>query len=439
MSAVRRARRLLPICPLLALVLAGCSGAISVPAASSTQRPGLTTPVLLETPAQADNLVNSVGVDTHFNYPTTPYATQFPIVSAALIASGIRHIRDGSISFTPPYSTMLQTLGAAGIMHSVGFDTNVTPAQITQALAAQAPYVESVEPANEWDGSAGSNPGWLQQLLAEQSLLYATVRSNPLNANLVVLGPPLAHQNLYALLGNLNAVSDAGNLHNATCNLNPGTTTNLGIPTMTAYLRLSTSKPIWTTETGYGDDTTRPCALPDAVIAKYDPREVGERFLAGEPRTEFYQFTDMPSDKVFGSMGLTFASGAPKAQYLALASMLHLLSDKGSAFSPQPLSYSISGATSNLHHLLLQKRDGTYFLLLWLEVPSWKPLNATNVGGSALVVSPQSVTVTCTSAHASATLFNYASTQSLASTALSSSTSSYTFPVSDSIAYLSFK
>jgi hypothetical protein len=392
---------------------------------------------LTETPAQSDAFAGSIGVDSHFNYTNTPYVTQWPAISTALIGSGIRHIRDGGLGYGD-YGTTLATLGKAGIMHDIGFSTNITPFELTTSLALQAPYVDGVEPANEWDSSG--DPTWAADLDAEQLLLWSTIRANPLNAGIAVAGPALANQSLYGELGNLDAVSDAGNLHNATCNQNPGTSTDLGIPTMTAFVRESTSKPIWTTETGYNDSMLRPCGLPDAVIAKYDPRTVAERFLAGEPRVYFYQLADMElQDPVFGNTGLIFSSGVPKPQFVSLKSMVVLLRDPGSAFSPQPLSFTISGATQNLHHLLVEKRDGSYFLMLWLEVPSWIGNAPSEVGGNPLTVLPQTITVAPAVPHASVTIFHYAITDLLGSTRLPPGQSSYTFPVTDSISFLLLK
>jgi hypothetical protein len=387
-------------------------------------------------PAQSDALADAVGVDSHFNYWTSPYHTAYQAVSSALISSGIRHIRDGYVNYVGPNSA-IATITAAGIRHGVGFNTGVTASQVTALVSAQASAIDYVEPTNEADSGAKST-AWVAPLLAEQQVIYKAMRSNPAFANIPVLGPSMASQVHYANLGNMNPVSDLGNLHNATCNQNPGTSSNLGIPTMTRLIRVSTTKPIWTTETGYGDDLSRPCAIPDQVIAKYDPRTVVERFIAGEPRVYFYQLADMPSDPVFGSMGLLDSAGNPKPQFTSIASLVRLVSDKGSSFSPVPLSYKITGSTQNLQHLLLQKRDGTYLLLLWLEVPGWSG-SPNNIGGTAVSVAPQTVTISTAQSHATANMFKYSPSWSFAESSLPAGTNSYTFPVGDTIEVLELK
>jgi hypothetical protein len=50
--------------------------------------------------------------------------------------------------------------------------------------------------------------------------------------------------------------------------------------------------------------------------------------------------------------------------------LIALLADPGAVFTPGGLTYRIDGTTESVHHTLLQKRDGSFFLALWLEVPS---------------------------------------------------------------------
>jgi hypothetical protein len=80
----------------------------------------------------------------------------------------------------------------------------------------------------------------------------------------------------------------------------------------------------------------------------------------------------MPSDPVFGGMGLIRADGTPKPQYSALAAMIALLTDRGPAFRPSSLTYSLEGVIpSDVHHLLLEKSDGHFFLALWRETSGY--------------------------------------------------------------------
>jgi hypothetical protein len=398
------------------------------PTASQVAIVSGSSPLPAVSAAAADSFVNSIGVDTHFNYNGTPYTTNFSTIAAALVASGIRHVRDGVVDDNFPQN--LAYLGQNGIKHGVAFPVTTTAEQIISTIAGYAPYVEYVEPQNEYDLSG--DPNWAAEIVNEQHLLESTLRANSAYAGISVLGPSFGNLTDAAFVGPLDPYEDFGNLHNYPCNFNPGTTNSVGIAAATALLRASTqTKPIWTTEVGYADNLVQwSCALTDAVIAKYDPRTVAERWLAGEPRTYFYQFADMSPEQNYNSMGLVTMAGTTKPQYTALQSMIALLSDPGSTFQAAALPYALGGNTANVQQLLLEKRDGTYFLMLWLEVPSWNP-----AFGIPANVSPQTISLTLPRAPASATQYSYTSSWTLQSATLSSST---TIPisVSDAITFV---
>ena len=66
-------------------------------------------------------------------------------------------------------------------------------------------------------------------------------------------------------------------------------------------------------------------------------------------------------------------SSSPKPAFTALKNLIALLRDDGSAFKAASLSYSLNGYVNNLHHTLLQKRDGSFYLALWVEGYNWDP------------------------------------------------------------------
>jgi len=383
----------------------------------------------------ANDFVDSVGVVSHFDYWGTPYNSAWPAISDALIGSGIKHIRDGGAYNSPRYLSRLALLGRHGINHSAIFKVDTTAAQIRHTLTAFLPYVDFVEPQNEYNASRDEQ--WPTRLSAEQKLLYRTVREYPDFAGIAVLGPALNFASYYATLGRLDEYEDAGNLHNYPCNLNPGTTKlHFGIATNHAQIRESTpSKPIWTTETGYGDNMTLEpqCGLADETIAVYVPRMVAERWLLGEPRTYFYQLADMPSDRRFGQLGLLTADGTPKPQFVALRSMLQLLADPGNAFVPTPQRFEVT-PLPDLRELALQKRDGSYELLLWREIESADPRTS-----APLEIAPLEASVTVPTGTRSVTAHTYDTGFGLQARALIPERGSVRVAVTDRITFLEFQ
>ena len=374
----------------------------------------------------ADAFVDSVGVDTHFNYGQSSYRSSYSAIRNALVNSGIRHIRDGSLGYSNPQA--LASLGQAGVKHSVEFPVTATAAQITATLQGFAPYVDFVEPQNEYDEKNGGDPNWVANIVSEQKLLYTTVKSNPAFSSITVLGPALGHPWNAAVIGPLDAYEDAGNEHDYTCNANPGTTTSTGIGPITTLLRNSTqSKPFWTTEVGYADNAAGwSCATSDSIIAKFDPRTIAERWLSGEQRSYFYQFADTAPGKNYDSMGLVTHSGEPKPQYRSIQSLLALLADPGSTFSPTPLTIGLGGNTSNVQQIVLAKHDGSYYVLTWLEVP------ALSLTGASLQVSPQTVSLVFPKTPSSLVQYTYAANGSLQPHAVTAATTE-SLQVTDSL------
>ncbi len=66
-----------------------------------------------------------------------------------------------------------------------------------------------------------------------------------------------------------------------------------------------------------------------------------------------------------------------KPAYVALKTLSLMTFDPGPGFTPQKLVYKIQGGTKDTFHTLLQKRDGTFLLILWQEVSSWDPKTMT--------------------------------------------------------------
>jgi F5/8 type C domain len=123
------------------------------------------------------------------------------------------------------------------------------------------------------------------------------------------------------------------------------------------------------------------------VQAKYLARLIFEAFNRGFARVFLGAITDRSDDEQamddqrivhFGAVasdfvlndGLTRFEGTPKPSFTGTSNLVAILADPGAAFATGSLTYRIDGAPETLHHTLLQKRDGTFFLALWLEIPS---------------------------------------------------------------------
>lgn len=356
---------------------AAVSTAFNVAPAGSTP----VTPASGELAVSAKTFTNTVGINIHLTNGDTLYMTNFPLVLSSLKDLGITHVRDGLVDFgsgPSDYYTKHQTLGANGI--SGDFITNLTEsAALIQAYPARVGNMEAVEAPNEYDTSG--DPNWAANLSQYLGVLHGAVYGAQPMTGIDLFGPSLvnpnwyAANNSYATLGAVSNYFDQGNLHNYFGGRNPGTPgwTPQGYGSINFAMNAARSvwpaEPLVTTETGYYDDSTIAYSLPDAYIAKYMPRVLLEQYMHGIQRTYLYELAD--NQYSGGSYGLLRADGSQKPAYVALQSLMRLLADPGSGYTTAQLQYGLAGAAADVHHLLLQRRDGTYLLALWIEEPSF--------------------------------------------------------------------
>jgi hypothetical protein len=327
--------------------------------------------------SRADAFVDSIGVNVHMNYTDTAYANSGRLVDS-LAGAGIRHVRDGLDWNTPQAYAAFDRLADRGIgttfiMGEPGGRTG-TLDQLLSVLRTRR-SVDAVEGPNEYGSSGDSD--WVARLRDYQGRLYNGVNGDPALAQLPVLGPSLVTWQQYEALGDLRAALDAGNVHPYPGGDAPEANLDWWLPVVAP---VSGDRPVWATETGYHNATQtsgghRPAS--EAAAATYLPRLYLEYFRRGVPRTFAYELVDLRLDAGRGdqeaNFGLLRSDYTEKPAYRRLANLIAVLSDPGPAHPVQPLGVSIDGAPSDLRQLLLQKRDGSYYLVMWRAARVWDP------------------------------------------------------------------
>src|SRR5579863_3600513 len=117
---------------------------------------------------------------------------------------------------------------------------------------------------------------------------------------------------------------------------------------------------------------TQTGTIPESVEASYIPRTLLLSFSKGIKRTFVYELLDEFSSTGYGLLANDFSE---KPAFLALKNLISTLQDPGGQFTPGSLTYGVTGNTNTVQHLLLQKRDGSYWLILWLEQSSYDATN----------------------------------------------------------------
>jgi hypothetical protein len=326
--------------------------------------------------APAGAFVDSIGINTHTYYSDTVYGARFPDVKQRLAELGIHHIRENLVVDRPDQYQGLRELSAMGIRSTLVLgDPDEGEANLQELLATTGGElggaVEALEGPNEFDQRGGSD--WAQRLRQYQQRLYVAVKSDPALAGLPVLGPSIVQRAHEQELGDISGMLDYGNTHSYPDGEEPES--NIASRLESAGWN-SGSKPVIATETGYhtalgGNGEHEP--VSEQAMATYLPRLYLEYFRRGIPRTFSYELLDEGPGGVEqeDSFGLLRNDLTPKPAFDALRSTIRLLDDPGPAFTPVPLDYRVGGDRTGLSRLLLQKRDGSYYLALWRSESVW--------------------------------------------------------------------
>jgi hypothetical protein len=390
------------------------SNGFSISAPSSI--PGVTA-------KSADSFVDSVGINVHFGYNNTPYYTLSSQLVTYLGQLGVRHLRDnmeweGTTASSPLYAIHNQ-LGALGIKTDYILTSLTQPMSQVASFAGLVNDMEAVEATNEYDASGDAN--WVANITAQQTTLYNQIHGSTATKGVTVLAPALAQSYNDPQLGNLSAISDASNLHAYFAGWNPGNPGTGGAANAAYYLQYvnDPGKPTWITETGYYSDHVPyggGFGVGEALQATYTPRSMFQWWMAGATRSYTYELIDAISSNNF--WGLIRYDGTPKPAFYAAKNLLTLLSDPGAPFSPGSLAYSLSGASSQVQQLLFQKRDGSFYLALWVEAAG---MNA--ITGADITVPQQTVLVALGNFPSTVTSYQWDATGTMTTTSLSQSQS----------------
>jgi hypothetical protein len=350
----------------------------------------------------ADSFVDSIGVGTHLTYQNTLYYTAWPQVLSDLQQLGVRHIRDGYFdpSWGAPYTTEHQQLAQSGIKtdYVIPYDTTIT-AQTIEQLSAETQDMELLETPNECDLAGSCGGTTTASGLANMVAFMPTLQAAGSALGIPLIGPSFAAYESFALVGNIASLMNYSNLHVYFGGRNPG---SMGWGAPDAEGNAFGSFPFWLdqanivgpglppviTETGYMSfpGTLTPFTIPLNIEASYIPRTYLLSYMHGIGRTYQYELLEDPNSPGFG---LVDGNLNQRPAYLAIKNLIANLSDPGPSFTAGQLQFSLQGGDSTVNHMLFQKRDGSFWLVLWLEQSSYDTVNQV-----ATPVTPQSVTLT---------------------------------------------
>ncbi len=359
--------RTLAALTLVLAVLGGCGGASTAAGDPSGVRAH-----------QARTFVDSLGINTHTYYSDTVYHRRFATIERRLRELGVSHIRENLVLHRPDQYRMLSRLAGAGIDSQLILGDPGTGRSGLRRLVAIAArlhgVLSAVEGPNEYDLSG--DPDWRRKLDDYQRRLYRLIRASPALKNTPVVGPSVGQLADELKVTDLSRYLDYGNIHSYP----DGDPPEWILATwLRAAARTSAGKPVMATETGYhtalaASDGQRP--VSEEAMAVYVPRAYLEYFSRGVVRTFPYElvdeFPDPGNDEPESNFGLLRNDLSPKPAFRAVRNLAGLLRDPGPPFTPGRLDYTLGGDLEDLHSLLLQKRDGRFYLALWRATSVWE-------------------------------------------------------------------
>ena len=360
--------------------------------------------------AQAsDDFVESLAIGTKFGYCPGRLCDNYPEVKALLAELGIRYIRD--IPYPEPWRIRtelyeehgIRLLAEANRTWGKPLDSENISARL-EAIKSWGKMVVGIVGVNEYDlpffhsceETEGCDPNWSEESWPTsyrqfQQRLYERVKADPeLNHLPVVLGP-MAHLDNLEKLDDLSDVCDKGNDHSYPGGWGKpsqesgwgGKDTVRSIDEVVEKVQqVCPGKKLWITETGYEEDNgdRNKHFITRQAKAKYLPRIYANYYLQGEIEKTFL-FELLNSTQPGTSFGIIDTDLNPTPAYYAIKNMISLLeeatwNDKTQSwqypnFKPSSLKYTLEGDNTDIKHLLLQKSDKTFYLLIWQEVYSY--------------------------------------------------------------------
>jgi hypothetical protein len=256
--------------------------------------------------------------------------------------------------------------------------------------------------------------------------------------NVPVLGPSFAAYESYGMVGNIASEMTYNNLHVYFGGRNPGTP-GWGAPD--AQGNAYGTFPFWLdqanldapglaseiTESGYmtfpGNPT--PYTIPTDIEESYIPRTFALAYLNGIGRTYVYELLEDPNSPGFG---LIDGNLNPRPAYYAIQNLISNLADPGPKFTAGTLPYAVTGGDSTLKQLLLEKRDGSFWLILWLEQSGYDEVNL-----AYTPVTPQQVTLSLGGSYYTPNIGEFDTTGNLNWTSTQSTSQTVPLTISDQL------
>ncbi len=326
----------------------------------------------MEPAVRADDMIESIGVCTHWTYNDTPYGKEFPKAKKMLKELGVRYIRD---RFTQRNVEIYNELGIKTT--AIVMPEMETYLSLIRKHPDAVAAIEGPNESNLWQINYEDKKGFPDATRLFQNDLYQAVKNDPILKRIPVIATSTAYMGNNTPLYPLNSF-DYAVIHSYPNGRSPSHLQHK-LDNAQKLLEIGQiARPVIATEAGYhtayGMGSRESQGTTDWAKAKLIPRLLTEYFKQGVVRTHIYEFIcthehqNASGKRAEAKFGLLTYYMAPTAAYTAMKNFITILNDNDADFSPKALDLSINSSVDTLHHMLIQKGDGTYYLLLWNDV-----------------------------------------------------------------------
>ena len=236
-----------------------------------------------------------------------------------------------------------------------------------------AEMILAFEGANEYNNDTTKGAygvaGVAQKIQAHQNAMYTEVKSK--SPGTTVIGPSFIqiHNNEADTInvGDLSHISDIATAHSYTHHSPPEEN---GPPHWNLLYKHNYPQgtPIYVTEFGFCNWLPEGRCTPENAAAKLAVRYYTKLFQHNTKNKGFiYEFKDKGGNDGEGTFGMVNrdANLTPKPIFYAVRNTIRILNETDGSYTPSSLDYTIQGKSETMHELLLQKKDGKFYLLLW--------------------------------------------------------------------------
>jgi hypothetical protein len=365
----------------------------------------------------SESLADAWGINTHFGFQITRYGDEQRVINA-LLDLGVRHIRDRYKPGVDAVYNGFSGLAAHGVQVTATCGVFNDPSQLSMAeLMAAVVHEYGSAARSVFHAFAGinepNNDGlpWVAQTRRMQQALWRAAKSHTETSGIAVLGPPLARRidgadygmandertaRDFARLGDLTEYCDIGNIHVYPGDGPPSNDIadfmSWSAAAFGALETYCTEGGYWWAENYAGGSEP----VPEDVAGVYAPILLLEHYIRGNKFFSYQLIEDPDPTQSLreDSFGFLRADWSPKPQYLAMQRLLRLIGDPGPPFRQSGLRMSLTGGDADVRSVLLQKRNGTFYLCLWRTDTPLYDWDTKTHSGRYLRVNPTTVRVT---------------------------------------------